>query len=353
MGMGLLIALLSLRCDRPPTWETANPLLPLPDPPLGIKTDLKSPLALNYPWRTAPPTSERVRLGRWLFHDRRLSVDGTVSCASCHRAQNGYSNAERFAAGAHGRQGPRKVPSLVNVAWTIYPHYFRDGRAESLEQQVTMALVSDTEMGNTVPGAEQQLSGIPGYRRYFEEAFSTGEITMERIAHAITDYERTLMSGNSRWDRWKKEEASEDSSSTLAMGNRLFFGKAGCVQCHSGQNFADSRFHNTGIGWDTRTETFTDEGRYDVTGEDAHRGHFKAPTLREVAKHPPYMHDGSLATLQAVVAHYNTGGTPNPSLSPELKPLNLTEKEQQALVAFLDSLNGEGVYDAGPPSFPQ
>lgn len=352
-GISTLIALVFLHCDRPPAWETGNPLLPLPRPPLGIETDLGSPLALNYPRRTALPTPERIRLGRWLFHDRRLSVDGTVSCASCHRSQNGYSTTERFVAGAYGRQGPRKALSLVNVAWTIYPHYFRDGRAESLEQQVLMALTSETEMGNTVQGVEHTVRSITGYRSYFDAAFGTGDLTVDHIIHALTDYERTLMSGNATWDRWKKRATSLDSLSTLALGNRLFFGKAGCQRCHHGQNFADSRFHNTGIGWDTRTESFTDQGRYSVTKEDAHRGHFKTPTLRDIAKHSPYMHNGSLATLQDVIAHYNKGGTANPYLSPELKPLNLTATEQGALVVFLEALTGEGANDTGPTVFPQ
>ena len=351
--MSALVAFVFLRCDGPPAWEKGNPLLPLPRPPLGIETDLSSPLALNYPRRTAPPTPERIRLGRWLFHDRRLSVDGTVSCASCHRPQNGYSNTERFVAGAHGRQGQRKTLSLVNVAWTIYPHYFRDGRAESLEQQVNMVLLSDTEMGNTAQRLEQTLRSIAGYRGYFEEAFGAGEITVDRIVHAIADYERSLMSGNSSWDKWKIQEAAWDSSSTLASGNRLFFGKAGCHRCHHGQNFADSRFHNEGIGWSDETETFTDQGRYGVTKEEGHRGSFKTPTLRDVAKHPPYMHDGSLATLQEVVAHYNRGGTANPHLSPELKTLSLSETEQGALVSFLESLTGDGDPDTGPTVFPQ
>ncbi|MBM3264676.1 MAG: cytochrome-c peroxidase [candidate division Zixibacteria bacterium] len=338
-------------CDHPPAWERENPVLPLPAPPAGIITPLNDPLALNYPRRTAPPTPERVHLGRWLFHDRRLSADGKVSCASCHLAKHGYSNTERFPAGAYGRRGTRKTLPIANLAWSVYPHYFRDGRAESLEDQVVVALTAETEMGSTARHVEETVRRITAYRPYFETAFRSPEISIDRIAVAIADYERTLMSGDSRWDRWQRT-AVEDTSA-LAMGHRLFFGKAGCHRCHLGQNFTDNRFHNEGIGWDTASAVFADEGRAVVTGTDAHRGYFRTPTLRDVARHPPYMHDGSLPTLRAVVEHYNRGGITNPYLSPELKPLYLTGAEIDALCHFLEALDGGNVRDTGPSAFPE
>jgi cytochrome c peroxidase len=329
----------------PSAWEKANPVVPIPKPPLGIDSawaDLKEPI-----------TPERVRLGRWLYFDTRLSVDGSVSCASCHHPENAFSEPTPVSTGVKGQKGTRKATSFINQAWTLYPNFFWDGRADSLEVQALGPIANPIEMGSTHEAMIATLAKIGGYRPYFKEAFGGAEITKERVAKAIADYERTRMSGNSAWDRWKKNRDEGAVAAEVKKGDELFFGKAGCNQCHLSENFTDSSFHNLGIGWDAKTKKFADDGRYGVTKKDADRGAFKTPTVRDVSKHPPYMHDGSLATLQAVVEHYNKGGNRNPNLDLKLKPLNLAREEMDALVKFMEALDGEGYMDKAPEAFPQ
>lgn len=329
-----------------PEWDRQNPVRPLPAPPLGIDqklTDLPD-----------PPTPERVRLGRWLFYDKRISADGTISCATCHRPENAFSEDTPVSTGIRGQKGGRKSPSFVNLAWTLYPHFFWDGRAKSLEEQALGPIANPVEMGSTHEAMVSSLGKIRAYAGYFKEAFGDETITKDRVAKAIADYERTRMSGNSPWDRWQKKRDASAVSEQVKKGHELFFfGKASCNQCHLGQNFTDNTFHNLGVGYDPVTKAFKDQGRYDVTGEEKDRGAFKTPTLREVSKHPPYMHDGSHKTLREVVEFYNRGGIPNPTLDPKMKPLNLTPEEVDALVAFMEALDGEGYQDTPPTSFPE
>ena len=326
-------------------WETANPIQPLPKPPLGISSSFAD--------LEKPPTPERVRLGRWLFFDKRLSADGTIACASCHVPEHAFSELTPNSSGIHGQHGARKAPSFVNQAWTIYPNFFWDGRASSLEDQALGPIANPIEMGNTHDGMVKSLKGVAGYAPYFKEAFGTDEITKERVAQALADYERTRMSGNSPVDRWQLAKDENAVSAEVKKGYELFFGKAECNQCHLGDNYTDSRFHNLGIGWDPKTKTLKDLGRYAISKKDEDRGAFKTPGLREVAKHPPYMHDGSVATLEAVVEHYNKGGDKNPWLSTRIKKLGLDKAEVQALVKFMEALSGEGYMDTAPAAFPQ
>ncbi len=328
-----------------PEWEAANPVVPLPVPPLGVDarfSDLRE-----------PPTPQRVRLGRWLFFDTRLSADDTLSCASCHRPAEAFSETDPVATGIRGQKGTRKSPTFVNAAWRLSPAFFWDGRADSLEAQALGPIANPIEMGNTHEAMVRTLSGVAAYRRYFKEAFGTEEITKERVAKAIADYERVCMSGDSAWDRWRKHRDETAVSDEVKKGHELFFGKAACSQCHVGQNFADDRFHNLGVGWNARARKFADEGRYGVTKVAADRGAFKTPTLRDVAKHAPYMHDGSMKTLADVVEHYRKGGLRNPYLDPKMKPLALTPVEADALVKFMEALTGNSPVDKGPESFPK
>lgn len=329
-----------------PAWEQANPVKPLPEPPLGIDSKLTE--------LSEPPTPERVRLGRWLFYDKRLSADGTIACATCHRPENAFSEDTPVSTGIHGKKGGRKAPSFLNLAWTIYPNFFWDGRAASLEEQALGPIANPIEMGNTHDAMVQTLGEIEAYRPYFKEAFGSSDITKERVAKAIADYERTRMSGNSAYDRWLKRRDKTALSPKALEGYKLFFlNKALCNQCHLGQNFTDNSFHNLGVGWDEAAKKFADQGRHDVTKKEEDRGLFKTPGLRDVTKHPPYMHDGSLKTLRDVVEFYNKGGNRNPNLDQRIKPLNLTSGEVDALVAFLESLDGEGYQDTAPAAFPK
>ncbi len=325
--------------------DADNPLFPLPKPPLGIDR--------TFDELPVPPTPETVRLGRWLFFDKRLSIDNTISCATCHRPENGFSEPMAVSTGIRGRTGVRKAPPILNLAWSIFPNFFWDGRAASLEEQAMGPVANAAEMGNTHEAMIATLSKLKGYGPYFKQAFGDEAVTKDRVARAIADYERTRMSGNSPWDRW---QASDQTAVTDAVkkGHELFFfGKAACNQCHLGPNFTDSQFHNLGVGYNARTKTFKDEGRYAISEKLEDKGAFKTPTLREVASRAPYMHDGSQKTLKEVVEFYNKGGEANPHLSPKMKPLNLTSTEVDALVAFMEALSGEGYRDPGPRRFPQ
>jgi len=368
--MILLLAALCLagtptvQATAPPTsadsaaLNRANPVEAIPESPLGISGELRE--------LPAPPTPERVRLGRWLFFDSRLSADGTVACATCHRSENAFSEPTPVSTGIRGQKGSRKAPSFVNLAWAIYPHFFWDGRASSLEEQAGGPLINPIEMGfKNHDAAIAALSTVTGYKPFFKEAYGDDAITIERVTHAIADYERTRLSGNSAWDRWQAEPDTGDLgddkgfkdgkyvSAQVKRGYALFQGKAACNQCHLGDNFSDSRFHNLGVGYDAKTGSFADEGRYAISGDKADMGAFKTPGLRDLTKRSPYMHDGSHATLREVVQLYNRGGNPNPTLSPKIKPLGLTDKEVDAIVAFLQSLDGEGYEDTAPALFPE
>jgi cytochrome c peroxidase len=327
-----------------PAWEVENPIRPPAPPPLGLE---------DYLADVKPPAPARARLGRWLFYDTRLSADHSISCASCHKPEYAFSEPTPVSTGIRGQKGARKAPSFINQAVTLSPAFFWDGRAASLEDQALGPIANPIEMGHTHAGMEKSLTAVAGYKPYFKEAFGTDQITKERVAQAIADYERTRVSGNSPYDRWRFKRDARAVSDAAKRGHDLFFDQAGCVQCHVGSNFTDGKFHNIGIGWDPRTKSFADEGRFAVTKAFPDHGAFKTPGLREVSKRAPYMHDGSIPTLRDVVKRYNDGGVKNPWLSVRIKPLHLSEQDVDALVAFLESLAGEGYQDTPPKSFPQ
>ena len=331
--------------SEPPAWEVENPIRPVAPPPLGLE--------LYFEDAETTPDPARVRLGRWLFYDTRLSGNNTVSCATCHRPEHAFSEPTPVSSGIGGQRGKRKAPTFINQAVTLAPHFFWDGRAGSLEDQALGPIENPIEMGNTHTSMIETLSRIDGYAPYFDEAFGTPEITKERVALALADYERTRVSGNSPYDRWRYNREESAVPGEAKLGHDLFFDKGRCSQCHVGSNFTDSRFHNIGVGWHPESKTFEDDGRYVVTKNPADRGAFKTPTLREVTRRAPYMHDGSIATLREVVELYNRGGVKNPNLDPKLAPLGLTDAEIDALVAFLKTLEGEGYQDVPPKTFPQ
>jgi cytochrome c peroxidase len=352
---GLVSCGVSLRHEVAP-WDASNPVVPIPDPPLGIGTDKNVPAKLTeFP---DPPTPERVRLGRWLFFDPRLSDDNTISCATCHRPENGFSEPTAVSTGIGGEKGGRKAPSFLNQAWAALPYFFWDGRAASLEEQAGGPMINPIEMGNSNHQVVvAKIAAIESYPKYFKEAFGTEEVTIERITKAIADYERTRMSGNSAWDRWRASDPNAVSDE-VKKGHQLFFGNAFCSNCHLGQNLTDSKFHNLGVGWDPKTKKLADEGRYAVTQKEIDKGAFKTPSLREVSKRAPYMHDGSIKTLREVVELYNKGGEPNPHLSRKIdrrfaEQLDLNEEQITFLVKFMEALDGEGYQDTAPTEFPQ
>jgi cytochrome c peroxidase len=333
---------LGVRSD--PVLEAANPLRPLPKSPAGVSALDELP---------NPPAPERVRLGRWLFYDARLSSDGTVSCATCHLPERAFSNGTRFALGTGGHTGVRKTPTVINAAHGLMPSRFGwDGRAGSLEEQSLLPVANPVEMGSTASRMVRTLSRIPGYAPYFQQAFGDRAITAGRVASALADYQRTRISGNSAWDRWQEGDANALSPSAR-RGWDLFTGDAKCSRCHYGPNLTDGAFHNLGLGWDAVSKRYADEGRAAITGRPGDRGAFKTPTLRDVARHPPYMHDGSLPTLRDVVLFYDRGGVRSPHFDTQIRPLEMPPGSVDALVDFLAALNGEGFMDRPPPMFPK
>jgi cytochrome c peroxidase len=306
-------------------------------PPRAIETtDGPRPLGLpKVPVPAANPlTQEKIRLGRQLFFEKRLSEDGTISCAVCHDPEKGFGDGRTISVGIHGLKGRRHSPSLFNVAFQ--PYFFWDGRTSSLEAQSTEPLCNPVEMSDSVERAVARLSRLPEYQQQFRDIFGTPPTT-ERLAQALASFERTILSGGSPYDRY--EAGERDALSTTALeGMQLFNGKAHCNLCHQGFNFSDGLFHNLGVGWSSNS--FQDLGRFDVTGVFKDQGAFKTPTLREISASAPYMHDGSLASLEAVIEFYDQGGNPNPHLDPLIRPLRLMLEEKATLLEFLKSLNG-------------
>lgn len=286
-------------------------------------------------------TYAKVALGRQLFFDKRLSLDNSVSCASCHDPKRGWSNSQRFATGVHDQVGQRSAPTIVNAAFHLF--HFWDGRAGSLEEQALGPIQNPAEMGMTsLTVLEEKLNAISGYRKQFQKVFGS-DVTAQNISKAIAAFERTILSGDAPYDRFVSGETSALSESAV-RGWNLFFNKAGCSACHAGPNFTDRGFHNIGVGMDRPQP---DQGRAAVTGLGGDRGSFKTPTLREISSTAPYMHDGSLATLEAVIEYYNRGGTPNDYLDEDIYPRGLTSSEITDLANFLR----EGLSSSNYPLF--
>lgn len=282
-----------------------------------------------------PPTPEKIALGKQLYFDGRLSEDKKVSCASCHDPAKGFSNGEQFATGVGGQIGGRNSPTIINTAYGNLQ--FWDGRAKHLEDQAMGPVLNPIEMKMTAKDVVERLNGIAGYKQQFQQVFGT-DATESGIAKAIAAYERTVLSGDAPFDRFKAGDKAALSESAQ-RGMKLFFGKANCTACHAGPNFTDNGFHNIGVPGD-------DVGREAISKQLGDKGAFKTPTLREIARTAPYMHNGSLKTLEEVVAHYNKGGTPHPQLDEELFPLKLTDTQAADLVTFLK----EGLASASYPA---
>jgi cytochrome c peroxidase len=293
--------------------------------PLGL--DLYRPVPSDNPL-----TPAKVALGRRLFFDRRLSRDGSLSCAGCHDPKRALTDGRVVAQGIGGAMGNRNTPIIVNRAWG--GGFFLDGRAATLEQLALQPVLNPAELGMS---PEAVLSLIQAqYGPQFRSVFDA-EPSLDLAARALASYLRTIVDGDSPYDRYAAGNRSALSESAQ-RGLALFQGKAGCGQCHAGSNLTDEHFHNTGIAW--RTGTPTDEGRFAVTQAVADRGAFKTPTLREVSRTAPYMHDGSFSTLAEVIEYYDRGGQENPGLDAKLRPLHLTPAEKRDIMGFLGALEG-------------
>ncbi len=285
------------------------PVLP---PPLGL--DLYMPVP-----ETNPLTRDKVTLGRKLFFDKRLSRDGTLACASCHDPRRVFSDGRAVARGILDAVGTRNAPALINRGYGR--SFFWDGRAQSLEQQALQPITNPIELGLTETELERRTR------------MKTADVTA-----ALASYVRTIRSGDSRYDRYAGGQRGFLNDLEKA-GLELFRGKGRCAVCHLGPNFTDEQFHNTGVAW--QSDRLVDEGRFRVSGVPRDDGAFKTPTLREIARTAPYMHDGSFATLEDVIDFYSDGARQNLYLDPEIRPRNFTSEEKRAIIAFLRSLNGK------------
>ncbi|QDT66691.1 cytochrome-c peroxidase [Calycomorphotria hydatis] len=292
-------------------------------------------------------TPEMIELGKQLYFDKRLSKDNSISCASCHDPKFGWADPDQFSTGVDGGKGGRNAPTVINSAFNKFQ--FWDGRAGSLEEQALGPMANPVEMAETLDNLEIKLNKIKGYREQFQNVFGT-DVTREGMATAIAMFERTVLSGDAPYDKYEEGDATAMSEAAV-RGMKLFFGKAVCSSCHSGSNFTDNGFHNIGIGMDAKEP---DQGRAVISKLEGDTGAFKTPTVREAAKTAPYMHDGSLKTLEEVVEHYNKGGIDNPYLDEEIFPLGLTTQEKADLVTFMkEGLSSETYPDVSPPKLPE
>lgn len=345
------------------TVASANP--PIDPPPLGLP-----PLAAL---SANPQTPAKIRLGEQLYRDARFSSTGEISCQSCHLDAIAFHDGRPVPKGVHMARGTRNAPSVINAAYAST--LFWDGRAASLEEQALQPLTNPVEHGlENLDQALEVIRDDPDYVAQFAQVFELGigEITMEQFAQAVAAFERTLLFANSAFDRWYYGGESGALSAAEERGFQVFTGPGRCAECHTLNAdyalFSDDSFHNVNVGFyrlpaETRQgnpEAIPDGildhvvlsdlqkselGRYAVTGNIADLGAFRTPSLRNVARTAPYLHDGSLSSLEQVVQFFNNGGKhrpddpgPNPYQSPRIEPLHLSRQQQADLVAFLKSL---------------
>jgi len=331
--------------------------------PVGISTDLWA----YYIPKENPLTAEKVELGRKLFFDKRLSADMTVSCATCHEPERAFTDGKRVAEGIGGKLGTRNSPTLLNTMF--HSDQFWDGRASTLEAQAVMPLIDQNEMGNkSYADVVSRLQSIPEYAKMFRDVFG-GPVTIELVGKAIASFERTLISGDSPFDRFVAGDLKA-LSPAAQRGLSLFRGRGRCATCHTVNQsfpfFTDQIYRNTGVaanhrafnnlvlramGGSSSTKDKLAEmslldgssslGRYLVTGNTLDLGAFRTPSLRNIELTAPYFHDGSAETLLDVVRFYAKGGNDNPTKTWELLPLDLTEEDISDLVEFLKSLTSD------------
>ncbi len=296
--------------------------------------------------RDNPLIEERVALGKALFNETDLSRDGSISCASCHQSATAFADPRPASLGVGGQVGTRNAMPLFNLAWKT--SFFWDGRAPSLRAQALMPIQDHTEMDETLDRVTAKLAATATYPPLFTAAFGSSEITAEKLGLAIEQYLLTLTACDAKFDRALrgKTKLSENEKRGFELFMTEYDPRTGqlgadCFHCHGGPLFSDHQFHNNGLA-----SSDTDPGRFRVTGRDADRGKFSTPSLRNVALTAPYMHDGSFASLEEVVAHYSTGVHRSPTLDPNLAKhpeggLQLSEADQRALVAFLKTLTND------------
>jgi cytochrome c peroxidase len=279
-------------------------------------------------------TTLRVALGKQLFFDKRLSRDSTVSCGSCHFQQHAFADFNQLSTGIDNREGFRNSPTLVNLGY--HPYFFFDGGVPTLELQILAPIEDENEMDFSVPAVIDRLKNDAAIQELSQLAYGRSFDPFV-LTRSIAAFERTLISGNSRFDQYYYQGKSSALNDSEKRGMELFFSnKTNCSTCHSGFNFSNYDFTNIGL-----YEFYADSGRTRITIDPADRGKFKTPTLRNIAVTATYMHEGSLNTLEVVIEHFNSGGKNHPSKDTLIKPLNLTATEKTDLVNFLKALTDD------------
>ncbi|MCU0954916.1 MAG: c-type cytochrome [Hyphomicrobium sp.] len=324
------VLVLALSASGGVVWSQALPRSAEQPPPADRDQIWRSIFARPQPRPADALETKRQALGALLFFDKRLSRDNDRSCATCHQPDNGYSDGEPRARGRDGTPLTRNTPHLFNLADAT--SFYWDGREPTLEQQARVPITTDNELAAGMETAAARLSADGELRARFAEAFpGETELSEMSILDALAAFERSLVSPETRFDAWVRGDADALDETEL-LGFRIFVGKGGCVSCHGGWRMTDDSFHDVGL-------PLNDPGRSAVPGGVAGIAAFKTPGLRQVSKTAPYMHDGSLATLDAVVDHYAGNLIRRPSLSPNVvRDLDLDDGERAALVAFLKTL---------------
>ncbi|NNJ56180.1 MAG: cytochrome-c peroxidase [Bacteroidia bacterium] len=273
----------------------------------------------------------RWTLGKKLFYDSVLSIDSTLSCASCHKSELSFSDNVAFSKGVKNRDGVRNAPSLANVAY--HPYFTREGGVPTLEQQVLVPIQEHNEFDFNIVLAGERLAKDSTYVAMSLEAYNRGP-DYYVITQALANFERSLISKSSSFDKFLFQNQSDALTASQKQGMELFYSNVtNCFQCHSGPNFTNYAFENNGL-----YESYEDNGRRRLTGLESDEARFKVASLRNCEVTSPYMFDGSINTLEEVIEHYNSGGKVHPNKSEFLQPLNLTEKQKEDLLAFLLSL---------------
>ena len=288
------------------------------------------PASIPFPAEN-PFTPNKAALGKALYFEPRLSGGQNLNCASCHNPSFGWEVPVAGAIGSLNTPIGRRAPTVLNHAWG--EHFFWDGRAASLEEQARGPIEADVEMNMPMAAAVRRLAAIDGYRDWFDDVFPGQGVTEATIVQAIATFERTVVSGQAPFDRWVAGDA-DAVSPAAKRGFEFFTGKAGCVACHTGWNFSDDRFHDIGVPTD-------DDGRFAVTGDPRDRFAFKTPGLRDLTLRGPFMHNGAFRDLEATVMFYASGGIDRPTLSPLMRPFDMSAGELRDLLAFLASLTAE------------
>jgi cytochrome c peroxidase len=328
------------------------------DNPIGKPITISVPLGLpplSVP-KDNPVTAESIALGRKLFYDTRLSRDNTVSCGSCHEPNKDFTDGHAVSSGAGGTLGLRNAPTVLNAAYL--PVQFWDGRAASLEDQSGSPMQNALEMDQNHMLTVFRINADPEYRILAQNTFGSPTLNLTRVEKAIASFERTLLSGDSPFDRYQYGGDKSALSPSQIRGLAVFQDPArgNCATCHTiGDHsaiFTDGKFHNIGVGVNDEG-VIVDKGRFDLTGNPSDMGAFRTPTLRNVALTPPYMHDGSEKTLKEVIDFYAGKGNSNPNLDPEMQKIHLSDQDRKDLVEFLKSLTGTKPQHAGPPPSPR